>query len=170
MPRPETRSDTLEPLEEQVEAPLLIALATAAPALVWLAAAAVVLVAALGGYRALAILLDLTLPEAAALRDQAEVLRQIRHGTDPNEADRVRRGVIRDEEYLLTPLVAAAVNRHGGIVRLLVDNGAKLNDTNFAVLYCIALVKAADIVPFLMEHAPVGAPADCESISLPLPL
>ena len=146
-----------------------LTLALAAPALVWVAAAAVVLLAALGGYRALAAPADLTLPEAAALRDEAEVLRQIRHGVDPNMAARVRRGVIRDEAYLLTPLEAATAARHGEVVRLLVGNGAELNDTNFPVLVCLAEGNgAADIVSFLNEHAPAGAVSGCEGVRLPL--
>ncbi len=161
--------DASEPREDTVEAPLSVALALAAPALVWLTAAAVVLLAALGGYRALAAPADLTLPEAAALRDEAEVLRLIRHGVDPNVAGRVRRGMIRDEEYLLTPLEAATAARHGEVVRLLIGNGAELNDTNFPVLFCLAQGSgAADIVSFLNEHAPVDARVDCDGVRLPL--
>ena len=169
MPMVEAQLDASKPREDAVEAPLSVALALAAPALVWLAAAAVVLLAALGGYRALAAPADLTLPEAAALRDEAEVLRQIRHGVDPNLAGRVRRGVIRDEEYLLTPLEAATAARHGEVVRLLVGNGAELNDTNVPILFCLAQRSgAADIVSLLNEHAPVDARADYDSVRLPL--
>ena len=158
-----------EPRDDTVEAPLSVALALAAPALVWLAAAAMVLLAALGGYRALAAPADLTLPEAAALRDEAEVLRQIRHGVDPNLAGRVRRGVIRDEAYLLTPLVAATAARHGEVVRLLMANGAELNDTNFRVLFCLAQDNGADdIVSFLKAHALSSAVLSCEGVRLPL--
>ena len=170
-PGVETHLDTSGPQERTVEAPLSVALALAAPALVWLAAAVALLLATLGGYRALAAPADLTLPEAAALRDEAEVLRQIRHGVDPNMPGRVRRGVIRDEEYLLTPLVAATAARHGEVVRLLMANGAELNDADFQILVCIAQENgAADIVSFLNEHAPapVGARADCDNVHLSL--
>ena len=144
MPMVEAQLDASKPREDAVEAPLSVALALAAPA-------------------------DLTLPEAAALRDEAEVLRQIRHGVDPNLAGRVRRGVIRDEEYLLTPLEAATAARHGEVVRLLVGNGAELNDTNVPILFCLAQRSgAADIVSLLNEHAPVDARADYDSVRLPL--
>ncbi len=170
-PGAEIRLDSPGPRESTVEAPLSVVLALAAPALVWLVAAAALLLATLGGYRALAAPADLTLPEAAALRDEAEVLRQIRHGVDPNVPGRVRRGVIRDEEYLLTPLVAATAARHGEVVRLLMANGADLNNANFQILVCIAQENgAADIVSFLNEHAPapVGARPDCDNVHLPL--
>lgn len=154
---------------DTLDAPLSIALALAAPALVWLAAAAMLLLATLGGYQALAAPADLTLAEAAALRDEAEVMRQIRHGADPNLAGRVRPGVIRDEAYLLTPLEAATAARHVEVVRLLVRGGAELNDTNLPVLVCLARENGADdIVVFLSEHAPVGLRADCDRVPLPL--
>lgn len=156
-------------MDDPVEAPLPVTMALAAPALAWLAGAALVLVAALGGFRALAAPADLTLPEAAALRDGAEVLRQIRHGVNPNEAGRVRRGVIRDEEYLMTPLEAAIAARHAEVVQLLVRNGAALNATNFPVLFCLAEGNdAADIVSFLKENVPAAVVSECAGVRLPL--
>jgi ankyrin repeat protein len=84
-------------------------------------------------------------------------------------AGRVRRGVIRDAAYLLTPLEAAAAARHGEVVRLLVGNGAELNDTNFPVLFCLAQGSgAADIVSFLQELAPPGVVFECDGVHLPL--
>lgn len=143
--------------------------AVAGPGIVWLAAAAAILAASLGGYRALAAPADLTLSEAAAIRDEAEVLRQIRAGADPDARGLVRRGMISDPEYLMTPLEAAIAAGHGEVVRLLLRNGAVINDANFSLLFCLAEEHGTpDIVSFLNEHAPSGIAVQCDGIRLPL--
>lgn len=145
---------------------LLVAIA--GPAVLWLAAAVVVLCASLFGYRAGAAPPDLTLPEAAAIRDEAEVLRQLRAGVDPDAVALVRRGFVSDPEYFMTPLEAGTARRHLGIVSLLVANGAALTEANVPVLVCLALEHgAADIVAFLRERTP-GFTVECKDVRLPL--
>jgi hypothetical protein len=154
------------PLENRI-APLEAALAL--PALAWLAAATVVLAAVLLGYRALAAPADLTITEAAVLSDEAELLRQIRHGANPNADASMRRGMLGDQDYIMTPLEAAIAGRHAEVVQLLVDNGATLASNNFPRLLCLArLSDAADIVAVLETHAPPrSAAVDCTGIRLP---
>ena len=143
--------------------------ALAAPALLWLAAVGAIMIIALVGYRALAAPADLTLSEAAAIRDGAEVLRQMRVGADPDAPGRIRRGIIRDQEYLMTPLEAATAARHLEVLQLLVRNGAAVNESNFPVLFCLAQESdATDIISFLQEHAPSGVVFECEGVRLPL--
>ena len=156
-------------MREGEEKTFALAVVLAAPALVWLAAAGAIVIAALIGYRALAAPADLTLSEAAAIRDEAEVLRQIGAGADPNIPSRVRPGLIGDPEYLMTSLEAATVAGHLEVLQLLVRNGATVNESNFPVLYCLAQESdASDIVSFLQEHVPSGVVFECEGVRLPL--
>ena len=155
------------PLPENRIAPLEVALAL--PALAWIAAGTVVIVAALFGYRALAAPADLTMSEAAVLRDEAELLRQMRHGVAPDAAYTIRRGMLSEQDYIMTPLEAAIAARHAEVVQLLVDNGATLNDANLPRLICLArLSDATDIAAFLQTHSPpAAASVDCTGIRLP---
>ena len=154
------------PLENRI-APLEAALAL--PALAWIAGATLLLVAALFGYRALAAPADVTMAEAAVLSDEAELLRQLRHGANPDVQASIRRGMLSDQDYLLTPLEAAIAGRHAEAVHVLVENGAKLDSDNFSRILCLArLNDATDIVAFLEKHAPPrGTAVDCSGIRLP---
>ena len=141
----------------------LPAVALAVPAAVCVFAAAAVVVAGVtSGYRPMASPTDLTLSEAAALRDQAEVLRQIRRGADPNAPARVRPGFIRGSEDVITPLQAAVAQRRLETVRLLVEQGAIIDARNLPELWCFARrLEAADILTFL-ETRLGGAVAEVE--------
>jgi hypothetical protein len=151
------------------QTPWFLVVALVGPALAWLVGAAIVLLASLAGYRALAAPADFTLSEAAALRDGAEVLRQIGAGRDPSARAVVRPGVLSDPEYLITPLEAATAARHTEVVQLLLRRGAVLNDANMVVLFCLAQdTKATGILSILMEQAPPGFDPDCAGVHLPL--
>lgn len=142
--------------------------ALAFPALLWLAAAGTILIATLAGYGALAAPPDLTLSEAAAIRDVTEVLRQIRTGAKPDAPARIRRGILREEEYLMTPLEAATVAGDVEVVRLLVQNGARLDESNVPVLFCLAQDNDADdIVSFLNENASSSTVSECAGVRVP---
>lgn len=147
----------------------LLMLALAGPSLFLLVAAAVILSAALGGYEPLAGPDDLTLAEAAAIRDEAEVLRLIRAGADPDAPGNVRRGILNDPGNLLTPLEAAVAAGHAEVVQLLVRHGAAINERNFPILSCLAQERGeTEIVSWLNERAPAGAAPDCAGVRLPL--
>lgn len=144
-------------------------LAVAGPALLWIFAGAVLLAATMFGYRALAAPRDLTMSEAAVLRDEAELLRQMKHGSSPDAAYPIRRGMLSEQDYILTPLEAGIAARHAEVVQLLVDNGAKLTGANLPRLVCLArLNDATDIATFLQAHAPPNvSELDCTGIRLP---
>lgn len=146
-----------------------IELALALPALAWIAAATLVMVSTLLGYRALAAPADVTMAEAAVLRDEAELLRQMRHGANPNTAAPVRRGMLSDQDYILTPLEAAIAARHAEVVQLLVENGATLDSQNVPRLLCLARIgDATQIVALLESHSPMRATSvDCSGIRTP---
>jgi len=159
----------MTPATHRSEPPPLVFWSAVGPALLWFAAAAAVLLASLAGFRACAVPANLTLAEAAAIRDEAEVLKQVRAGADPNARALVRRGILSDPEYLLTPLEAATAARHVDVVRLLVRTGAALDGVNFPILYCLSVRNGAtDISSFLAGQAPSGPAPACEHVRLPL--
>ena len=143
--------------------------ALVAPAVGVIFASAILVAAGFAGYTPLVAPPDLTLSEAAAIRDEAEVVRQIGEGANPNGSALVRRGMLSDGDYMLTPLEAAVASRHVEIVRLLLREGAELNGPNFQTLYCLAQeAHADDVVVLLKEHAPTGSSSTCEGVRLPL--
>ena len=109
-----------------------------------------------------------TLPEAAALRDNGEVVRLIGLGADPNEAGIVRQYFAHNEAHVLTPLEAAVSIRRAGIVDLLLEHGARLDAETWAQLICFAdVVEAEDVRALLEQRRPQGAPATCEGVRTP---
>lgn len=146
---------------------LLPSLALSIPALVWLTAAAALLIAVPGGYRVFAAPADLTLAEAAALGDRAEVLRLIGEGVDPNMAARVRGGMIGNDDVALTPLAAAVAVGRVDVVELLMRHDAGLHPADIPGLLCLAeKAEKDDVMAFLKEREP-AAVADCAGVVLP---
>jgi hypothetical protein len=67
---------------------------------------------------------DLTLAEAAFLRDDGEVARLIALGENPNGHYRIRRTLMDESPDLITPLEAAVRANRAVMVRLLLAHGA----------------------------------------------
>jgi hypothetical protein len=108
----------------------------------------------------------LTLSEAAALRDEGEVVQLVDNGTDPNAAYTVRDGVLAASP--LTPLEAAVGARRAEMVYLLMRHGAKVDAGSWRRLHCFALnTGAGDVVEMLDRFKPAGAATSCEGISTP---
>jgi hypothetical protein len=83
---------------------------------------------------------DLTLSEAAALRDLGEVYRLTAYeGADPNRAWPVRAGLLPDNRpAVISPLAAAVESRRFEMVRLLVHQGASPPAAERVALICRA--------------------------------
>ena len=146
---------------------VLPSLGLSIPALLWLTAAAALLVAVPGGYRAFAAPADLTLAEAAALGDRAEVLRLVGAGVDPNMAARVRGGMIGNDDVVLKPLAAAIAVGRVDVVDLLVRHDAGLHSADIPGLLCLAeKAEKNSVIAFLKAREP-GAVADCTGVVLP---
>jgi hypothetical protein len=110
----------------------------------------------------------LTLPEAAALRDNGEIVRLIDRGADPNAAGPVRANFLREDPQVVTPLEAAVGIDRGDIVQTLLDHGARLDAQTWTRLTCFATsIDAGDARAVLEAHRPDGAAANCESIENP---
>jgi hypothetical protein len=87
-----------------------------------------------------------TLAEAAGARDEAEVVRLIEHGEDPNVRYFVRSGLVLERAARLTPLEAAVLNDDPAITRELLSRGVTLNDTSWTALRCRAGSRAAAVL------------------------
>lgn len=114
---------------------------------------------------------SLTLSEAAALADQADVVRLLRRGDDPNARQRVRRLVLREIDLQMTPLEAAAAGTTGNrlaLMRRLVDAGAVLGRDNYPVLWCLAERRHnGEVMDGLTKLLP-GQPAPaCSRVRIP---
>jgi hypothetical protein len=99
---------------------------------------------------------ELTLSEAAMVRDAAEMTRLIRGGADPNRASWVRDELVdsgRGES--MTPLEAAIRNDRGEIVALLFREGLRLDADTRGAMIARARATGADEVLGELERAAV---------------
>src|SRR5688500_20198729 len=69
----------------------------------------------------------LTLAEAAALRDNGEVVRLIHAGENPNAPTTVRAELLRNDPLTLTPLEAAVGSDRPDMIEVLLENRAILD-------------------------------------------
>ena len=139
--------------------------AVALPAVAWVVFSAVwVLAAALdipAGFDGR----TMTLTEATAVASHADAERLLRRGADPNAPSRLRAGLVRNSRMTITPLEAATASIRNGPVQMLVDRGAKIDDTNYAGLWCGAMARRnRDMLRFLESHRPGAAMVDCQRV------
>ena len=110
----------------------------------------------------------MTLPEAAALESDADVVRLLRAGADPNRAERVRRTRIRAVNAAMTPLEAAMTSRHVSVMTHLVAGGARLEAAQMPVLWCLAVSQRnIDAQVWLRAREGFEQPADCADVHYP---
>ena len=139
--------------------------AVALPAAGWVGVSLVWLVtAALGMPRAFDSR-TLTLTEASAIASHADAARLLDGGADPNAVWRLRAGLVMNGEAAMTPLEAATGAIRSGPVEMLVDRGARIDEGNYAVLWCGARARRnADMLRFLESRRPRGTPVDCTKV------
>ncbi len=144
-------------------------LTIALPATLLIVATAVMLVGLPFGLDPLWRVEPLTLAEAAALRDNGEVVRLIRSGEDPNRPTLVRAEVLGDHEVTVTPLEAAVGIDRADIIQVLLENGATLDAGTWPHLMCLAAsVEADEAKDFLEQRRPDdAAAADCDHVPRP---
>ena len=110
----------------------------------------------------------LTLAEAAALRDNGEVVRLIDAGEDPNAAGTVRAEFLRDDALTITPLEAAVGSDRVDIMEVLLEHGARLDPATWNRLMCFATaIEADESRAFLEQRRPEGAPLACDHVQTP---
>jgi hypothetical protein len=138
-----------------------LALVVGAPA-AGMAVAAVVLVAlGLAGANPLWPRTETTFSEAAALRDQATVVRLLEGGANQDVRYPVRAGLISDEPLELTPMEAAIRENRSEMVDLLVTRRAAPPPaaTLCAWMAQASARRASDIVSYLRQTYPEPAAA-----------
>jgi len=145
--------------------PNWILIAVALPAAGWMVFSVVWLVtAALGIPRAF----DgrtMTLTEATAVASHADVARLLRSGADPNATSRLRAGLVSTGGTAMTPLEAATGAIRSGPVQMLVDRGARIDERNYAVLWCGATARRnGDMLRFLEPRRPGKPSIDCTQV------
>jgi hypothetical protein len=139
----------------------LVVVALAAPGSLLVGAmTAMLLMAVVAGhpmwpYRAL------NLSEAAAVRDSAEVVRQIEAGEDPNAPHEIRAGFLGDGPVRMTPLEAAVAAEDAEVVGRVLEKGGRLDATLWNRLRCQA--RDEEVGALLDSRLPPGADAGCES-------
>jgi hypothetical protein len=111
---------------------------------------------------------SLTLAEAAALRDNGEVVRLIHAGEDPNKAGPVRAELLRNDAQVVTPLEAAVGIDRPDMIDVLVDNGAVLDAATWTHLMCFAKsIEADEAIDFLEQRRPADASIACDHVRTP---
>jgi hypothetical protein len=110
---------------------------------------------------------SVSLAEAAAMHNRAEVVRLIGLGHDPNQPSRVRAGLPGADGALLTPLEAAVGARSAVMARTLLDHGALVDGPQLAVLQCYARMRPDAAVEALLAGLAGGTEPDCEHVELP---
>jgi hypothetical protein len=147
------------------KAPLI---ALALPGATLIVATAVMLAGLLFGVDPLWRVEPLTLAEAAALRDNGEVVRLIAAGADPNAPGTVRAEFLRNDALMITPLEAAVGSDRVDILEVLLDHGARLDPAIWNQLMCFATAIEADESRALLEQRrPDGAPLACDHVQTP---
>jgi hypothetical protein len=110
---------------------------------------------------------DVTLPEAVATRNNAEALRLIHHGADPNRPGRVRDGFLTNGYAIdVLPVEAAVAAQRADTLRMLLANGAIVDARELRVLRCLEQSRHDSGVREMLDARAAGEP-DCTGISLP---
>jgi hypothetical protein len=108
----------------------------------------------------------LTLPEATALRDNADVVRLVRLGADPNAPAAVRPAIFRSRTGVMTPLEVAVTARHVETASLLLQLGASVRDDNFERLFCLATrSRIDDLITLITARLPDHGAVDCAAVA-----
>lgn len=109
---------------------------------------------------------ELTMSEAAALKDRGTIQRLIGEGVDPNRRSRVRAGVLKSEDLYLTPLEASIGTRTPTTMSFLLNQGALMDDDDRKVLVCLAAKENAREILEFMSASDQDA-AECERVVTP---
>jgi hypothetical protein len=107
---------------------------------------------------------SMNLTEATAVASHADAARLLRDGADPNARARLRAGVVKNEEMMMTPLEAATGAIRTGPVQMLLDHGATIDQANYAVLWCGAKSRNNEDMLRLLESRRPAAPIDCRTV------
>jgi hypothetical protein len=89
-------------------------------------------------------------------------------GEDVNAPGRVRRELVTHDDMMLTPLEAVVGARQPQTMRVLLDHGARVDESNWTRLVCFARrVEADELVDILKARFPGRPLPDCSDVALP---
>jgi hypothetical protein len=111
---------------------------------------------------------DVTLSEAAAIRNNAEAVHLIESGANPNQPSRVRDGLL-TSGYAVTikPIEAAVGAQRADSVRALLAHGATVDQEELRVLRCLEQTRHdSDVRELLAAHS--TSDVDCNGVRSPL--
>jgi hypothetical protein len=111
---------------------------------------------------------EVTLSEAVATRNNAEGVRLIESGANPNQPSHVRDGLL-TSGYAITikPIEAAVGARRADSVRMLLANGAAVDEEELRVLRCLEEARRDSGVRELLAAQTTSA-VDCNGLRSPL--
>jgi hypothetical protein len=111
---------------------------------------------------------DVTLSEAAATRNNAEAVRLIESGANPNQPGYVRDGLLTSGYAVtITPIEAAVGAQRADSVRTLLANGAAVDEEELKVLRCLEEARHDAGVRELLATQLTGE-VDCNGVRSPL--
>jgi hypothetical protein len=111
---------------------------------------------------------DVTLAEAVATRNNAEALRLIAVGSDPNSPSRVRDGLLTNGyDVVVTPVEAAVGAARADSLRMLLAAGARIDARERLVLRCYERTRRDSGVREILDAGTAGE-ADCADVRLPV--
>lgn len=112
---------------------------------------------------------SVTLSEAVVTRNTAEALRLIRSGENPNQPSRVRAGLLTSHDETMMPVEAAVGAQRADVLRMLLANGAVVDDRELAVLRCYEQTRQDAGVREMLDARANAAPPACAGVRLPIP-
>ena len=118
---------------------------------------------------------QVTLAEAIATRNNAEALRLMTIGADPNQPSRVRDGLLTSGyDVVITPVEAAVGAQRADSLRMLLAHGAVVDERELRVLRCYEHTRRDAGVREILDRRATGGssttlvPAvDCSGVRLP---
>jgi hypothetical protein len=138
------------------------AIAVAAPPGVLVAGLAAALVLACVGRNPIWPDHDLTLSEAVAAADDAEVELLMAAGTDLSAAYDVRPGLLAERPERLTPLESAVLSHRADLVERFLENGAVIDAPTWNRLACLA--GDAAVAAVLDRYRPAQVIRNCDAV------
>ena len=107
---------------------------------------------------------SMNLTEATAVASHADAARLLGEGADPNARARLRAGLVKNAETMMTPLEAATGAIRTGPVKMLVEHGATIDQGNYTVLWCGAKSRNNQDMLRFLESRQLPAPIDCRTV------
>ena len=147
---------------------LMLVVATAAPAALLGVMTAGMLLRTVFGAHPLWHAEPVNLSEAAALRDQATVIRLIRGGEDPYQPREVRADLLFNDRAELTAPEAAIAAGRAEVMEVILFSAARPVPTEWNRLRCLSkLQETEDIDEVLDRYKPESAVLECDGVTRP---